>query len=517
MRFLNFINEKTNNAYKDFKLVSVVFDETLLQVTFKFLYKDTIRDNDKDTLTALIKEFIKEDVVVVVKCKKAYIDKDLVRDVIFNFIIRNFNSIGIDFKKENISVNISDEIAVQISCTPFQHEYITGNSVEQEIVNYANGFFFEPFSLQIVADEQLSNVEDIVIPTIAIDLSGGEQSNPFKYHKVDNLNNYIGEVLGNPIQISSIKSSLENIEVVGIIKFLTEKSFESKRKDKEGNSVIKVYYSFGLQDPTGRINCVYFPTKSDIAKAQSLKDEDKIIVHGDVEDFNGRLSFKVKSIGYCDIVQENEQEVEEEVEIKSVNDNYIFVKPEPHIEMYQDNLFIQQQEIGDYLMNNDVVVFDIETTGLEASRCEIIEIGAVKLHKGKITETFETLIKPNSEIPQEIIDLTGITPEMVVDAPNIKQVMPDFYKFCYGTTIMAYNIDFDYKFISIFGKKLGYIFDNKQIDVLYLARTFVPGLKNFKLSTVCKKLDISLENAHRAVHDAMATAEVVIKLNTNIT
>ena len=69
----------------------------------------------------------------------------------------------------------------------------------------------------------------------------------------------------------------------------------------------------------------------------------------------------------------------------------------------------------------------------------------------------------------------------------------------------------------MFGKKSGYIFDNKQIDALYLARAFIPGLKNFKLSTVCKKLGISLENAHRAVHDAMATADVVIKLSSHIT
>jgi DNA polymerase-3 subunit alpha (Gram-positive type) len=81
---------------------------------------------------------------------------------------------------------------------------------------------------------------------------------------------------------------------------------------------------------------------------------------------------------------------------------------------------------------------------------------------------------------------------------------------------MAYNIDFDYKFISIQGRKLGYIFDMKQIDAMYLARAFVPGLKNFKLGSVCKKLGVSLENAHRAVHDATATAEVVIKLNTHM-
>ncbi|MBQ7352058.1 MAG: 3'-5' exoribonuclease [Clostridia bacterium] len=514
MKLLDYINEKTNDAYKDFKLVSVIFDENTLECTFKFLYKESMPEDAKATLTSLIKTYINQDSVnVVVKCKRAYIDCDLVRDVIFNFIIRNFNSIGIDFTKDRIEVSISDFISVKIKCTHFQYEYITNNGIEKEIISYANGFFFEQFELSISQDI-LEKEEVDIIPVINVDLSETKETS-LKYNKVANINNFIGEVNGNPIQISSIKSSLEGVEAVGTIKFLQEKSFESKRKDKEGNTIIKTFYSFGLVDKTGRINCVYFPTKADLIKIQSLQEGAVVIVGGDVEEFNDRLSFKVKSIAYCEMVDDVESE-EVEVEKQSVNENYVFVKPEPFVEMFQDNLFIEKQEIGKYLMENDVVVFDIETTGLEATRCEILEIGAVKIHQGKITETFETLIKPDSEIPQEITDLTGITEEMVVDAPNIKQVMPDFYKFCYGATIMAYNIDFDYKFINIWGKKQGYIFDNKQIDVLYMARAFVPGLKNFKLSTVCKKLGVSLENAHRAVHDAMATAEVVIKLNTNL-
>lgn len=512
MKLLDFINEKTNNAYKDFKLVSVIFDEKLKACTFKFLYKNTMQDDDKEKLTNLIKEYIKEDVEIIVKCKKAYIDNELVLDVIFNFITKNFNSIGVDFVKENIKVDIVDDtINTTILCTPFQYDYIINNSIDKEITEYANSFFFEPFILSI---EKTQNKEESFeeSPIISIDLSDTSESN-IKYNKVTNIVKFIGEVNGNAIQISSISGAMQGIEVAGNLKFLTEKSFESKRKDKEGNAVTKTYYSFTLFDKTGRMNCVYFPHKADLIKIQSLQENSNIIVRGDVEDFNGRISFKVSSIAYCEMVEETQEDVQE---IKTVNENYYYVKPEPYFEVFQDNLFIEKQEIGEYLLNHDVVVFDIETTGLEATKCEIIEIGAVKLHKGKITETFETLIKPNSEIPDEIITLTGITPDMVVNAPSIKQVMPDFYKFCYGTTIMAYNIDFDYKFISIFGKKLGYIFDNKQIDVLYLARAFVPGLKNFKLSTVCKKLGVSLENAHRAVNDAMATAEVVIKLNTNI-
>ena len=518
MKLLDFINEKTNNAYKEFKLVSVIFDEETKECLFKFLYKDIINDGDKDRLITLIKEYFKEDVPIVVKCKKAYIDIDLIKDIVHNYIINNYNSVGIDFDKDRIIVNISDSINVKVNCTEFQYKYLNNNAIIKDIIDYSQGFFFENFDLELLLDGNSANqtIEEIVIDNTLFDVSE-DNANNIKYHKVSNINNYIGEVVGTPIHISCIKSARDDIEIAGKIRFLTQKSFESKRKDKEGNSIIKEYYSFTLTDKTGRINCVYFPVKADVAKSVNITDDQNVILHGSVEEYNGRINFKVKALGYCEIIEEVEAEEVEVPVISEPFDKYYYVNPEPYVEMFQDNLFLIRDEIGEYLMNNDVVVFDIETTGLEATRCEIIEIGAVKLHNGRISETFETLIKPKGEIPEEIINLTGITPDMVVNAPSIKQVMPDFYKFCFGTTIMAYNIDFDYKFISVHGKKLGYVFDNKQIDVLFLARAYVPGLKNFKLSTVCKKLGVSLENAHRAVHDAMATAEVVIKLSPNIT
>ncbi len=520
MNILDYINQNTDDAYKDFKLVSVIFDEEKIELICKFLYKDTIKENAREELHKLISKYFDEPQVnIIVKCKKAYIDEGLVRDVLYNFIIKNFNSIGLDFDKSRIDVKISDYIAVVINCNEFQYQYINGNAVECEIISYANSFFFEDFELSLNLDTGItSKLDDDIIPVLDIDLSS--VSTPeYKYHKIDNLQNFIGEVNGNPIQIASIRGAMEGIEVAGILKFLSQKSFESKRKDKEGNAVIKDFFRFVVVDKTGRIDAVYFPTKADNAKSMTLADGQNIILKGDAELFNDRLSIKVKAIGYCEIIEEPiEETLEEEVEVVTgPNDNYMYVKPEPYIEMFQDNLFMVAEDPSEYLMNNDVVIFDLETTGLEATKCEIIEIGAVKISKGKIVETFETLIKPSGHIPDDSTEIHGITDEMVANSPSIRQVLPDFYKFCYGSTIMAYNIDFDYKFISIWGKKQGLIFDNKQIDVLLLARLYVPGLKNFKLGTVCKKLGVSLENAHRAVHDAMATAEVVIKIGPNIT
>lgn len=514
MRLLDIINEKTNNAYKNFKLVSVIFDKKQRECVFKFLYKDEIKNDDKETLKRIIEEFLNQDVQVVIKCKKAYIDADLVRDILYNFIIRNFASIAVNFKKENINVEIDDSINVTITCNDFIYKYMISNNIKEEIMAYADGFFFEPFGLEITKTEN-EVIKDISLQD-SFDFSFDDDSQKLKFIKIENVKKCIGETNNCPVEISSLTGASDNIEIAGEIKFFTQKSFESKRKDKNGENIMRYYYSFILSDGKGKINCVLFPNKADMLKASQLKDGDIVVCHGATEDFNGRFNFKATSVSYCDIVKE--EEIEEIVSVKSApNEKYLVAFPEPYVELFQDNLFAKSDEIGQYLLDNDVVVFDIETTGLEASRCEILEIGAVKIHNGKKIETFETFVKPTTKIPEEIINLTGITDDMVKNAPNISKVIADFYKFCYGCTIIAYNIDFDYRFINQFGKKHGYIFDNKQIDALYLARAFIPGLKNFKLGTVCKKLEVSLENAHRAVHDAMATADVVIKLSPHIT
>jgi len=336
MRLLDFINEKTNDAYKDYKLVSVIFDKKNKECTFKFLYKNETGDDAKRLLTELIKEFLHEDsIAVVVKCKKAYADKELVRDVLYNFLMRNYASVCVDFDKNNIKTEVTEDINVQIFCNKFQHGYLSSNDIKKEIMDYAEGFFFEPFYLDIIFDEEIKDVEEENIPAnIFFDDSNAD----IKTTKINNIKPYIGEINGYPIAISSIKGAMENIEIAGAIKFCTQKSFMSKRKDKDGNNIEKIYFSFTLVDKTGRMNAVYFPLKSDGAKALNLKDDDVIVVHGDVEDFNGRINFKVKSIAYCDIIEEEKVEVAINT-IKEPNKDYLFIKPEPYVEMFQDNLY----------------------------------------------------------------------------------------------------------------------------------------------------------------------------------
>ncbi len=255
-----------------------------------------------------------------------------------------------------------------------------------------------------------------------------------------------------------------------------------------------------------------FLPQSEVEKFEELKEGEYVVAFGDTEMFNDKLSFRVRRVSLCTPKHTKERKIE----YKKENENYIFVKPEQYISLEQSNLFEQEEKVNDFLLNNDVVVFDFETTGLESSVNEIIEIGAVRIVKGKITETFSALIKPKQEISQEITNITGITNEMVKDSLSIEQVLPDFYKFTRGAVLSAYNIAFDYNFLYAISKKMNYNFDNRQIDTMYLARTKLPGIKNYRLKTVATELGVTLDNAHRAVYDAVATAEVFIKLSDDL-
>ena len=162
-------------------------------------------------------------------------------------------------------------------------------------------------------------------------------------------------------------------------------------------------------------------------------------------------------------------------------------------------------------IDDTYVVFDIETTGFSALTDRIIEIGAVKVEKGKITEKFSTFVNPKIPIPYRIEHLTGINDEMVMGAETIDVVLPKFLEFAKGAIMVAHNADFDMSFIMQNAKNLGIEYDATYVDTVALARVLIPSISRYKLDNVAKALGVSLENHHRAVDDAGCTAEIFVK------
>ncbi len=165
-------------------------------------------------------------------------------------------------------------------------------------------------------------------------------------------------------------------------------------------------------------------------------------------------------------------------------------------------------------LDDAFVVFDIETTGFSQTNDRIIEIGAVKLINGVITDRYSTFVNPEIPIPYEIEQLTSINDNMVIHSPTIDLILPEFLAFCEGCSLVAHNASFDVGFISKNASRMGIDIDYTVIDTVGLSRILLPELSRYRLNVVAKALNISLENHHRAVDDAGATAEIFIKLVT---
>ncbi len=160
------------------------------------------------------------------------------------------------------------------------------------------------------------------------------------------------------------------------------------------------------------------------------------------------------------------------------------------------------------------VVFDVETTGLSAVYDTIIELAAVKVKGGEIIDKFEAFANPHRPLSATIIELTGITDDMLQDAPDVVDVIRDFREWIGDDILVAHNASFDMGFLNVAYKKLLEVekAKNPVIDTLELGRFLYPEFKNHRLNTLCKKFDIELTQHHRAIYDTEATAYLLLKM-----
>lgn len=159
-------------------------------------------------------------------------------------------------------------------------------------------------------------------------------------------------------------------------------------------------------------------------------------------------------------------------------------------------------------MLKSYIAFDLETTGLSPETDQIIEIGALKVVDGKVAERFMEFVKPDQPISEKITEITGITNEMVSGARKTETIIHDFVNFCEDYVLIGHNIMFDYKFCKIYAEKYGHPFDKKGIDTLKIARKIHKEFDSKSLGALCEHYKINNQAAHRAYHDALATAKL---------
>lgn len=487
-------------------------DECIINLTFSD--KLPLTDEERETIRTRLSDDLAGVCKVTVKFNKSCFDEDVIRKRIQEYFDLNYKALSMIFSKDDIIITQTDDGAnIDFSCCDSMTKQVLENkNFVNDLHQFLKHKFFMDFEIKLSSKVNTVSLDDlnankVVEDTLSDCLAEEEKLNKYIVEMGECI---YGKFVGNePIMIASMpKENGAAVLLAGVVTNPVISTFLKKSKLEGAEPEEKKRFTFTLKDVSGKVDVVIFPNENSLDALEKITEGDSLAVGGTVSIFNERLNIKASSLVRCDIKTKELKRV-----YRKVNSQYYCVTPQPVSEVEQMDLFNMAAKKSAFWDEHEtVVVFDFETTGLDANSCQIIEIGAVKVKNGSIIETFQTLINPGQPIPQEITDITHIDNSMVENAPVLEDVLPDFYRFTYGAVLSAYNIDFDYQFLDLGGQKLRLLFNNEQIDTLKLARNKVPSLSNYKLGTVVKALNITLENAHRALADAYATAKVFIKL-----
>ena len=487
------------------KLGDVCFYKNKNELCLTFFCADENYNRiEKDKIVEITKKYVGiDDLIYTLKFKKAFLDEELVVSIVKKYLERENKLLYFSLKsiKGNVdgnNVSLSGEFSA------------SEDDIKLGIVslnNYLERFYFYNFSYNFNSVKETDDELELHKKNI---LSEIESPVVIERMKLKDIEHIVSEGdYSDCYPIHYFKNEEENVTTSGVIQSIEEREFTKKNRNNEEQTAVRFSLSVKCIDKV--FSCSLFPSKKNIDKVRELKEGDEICITGDYEIFGNNFSFKIRKLAKCKI---QPYELKQTPKNKLLN-NYVKVFPTKYEEQSQINLFDKSCELKQYLKDNEFVVFDLETTGLDYLTCKVTEIGAVKIKDGKISEVFSTFINPQVPISAEITKLTSITDDMVKDAPLLEDVIPDFYKFCNNTTLVAQNTSFDFSFIDYNSRKINYIFENTKEDTIVIAKKYIKGLKNYKLKTIAEYLKIPLINAHRAINDALCTAKVFLSLVEN--
>lgn len=524
MSYTEELKKEFGDKYNFLQVHDVVFSKSENQTTITFLFNENvpeITDEQREELQNFFSHKLELFSNLKIKFRKSFLDEDLIAKETLKILQSAFKSSVGEISLEDIVIEKSDVISVEIAASNLVATSLDDRGADRFLENALAKEFIAKFAVKITPTDKKQIDMSI--------LDERERLEPRKYmqkgaitkrYEVGDVFMFFGqEITPKPEFIKNLNGEKLSVILSGVISNFQKKHYIKKKEKAKGeNAKQSAYYTFTLTDQSGRINCTYFSSMTNEKKMDKLGDGARIIIVGDVQKFNNNFTCYIRALGMCSEYKSiekptQEEQVEEEISESFVQGEYNFVRP--YVEKHQANIFDKKPTYSNYIMENEFVVYDFETTGLDTNTCEIIEIGAVKIRNGEIVDVFQTLIKPKNTIPDIITQLTNISNDMVENSPPISVVMPAFFEFCKGCILGGYNsAGFDDKILGVQSRKLGIEFDNQTTDVILLARSKMAS-SNYKLSTIVKNLGIVLIGAHRALNDAIATAKVLLKLNEN--
>lgn len=501
------LNKRFDNKYNYLKLLNVIYDRSAHLTTITFLYPITLSEfptQSKEEIASFIQEFLHLYSDIKLKFRKSFLDDRLFVGEVVEFFKENKKGLLPYLNRDNISASSDGlDVKVKLSLNQDVLSLLDENEFRGQLKNYLDRKFIANIQIEVVENEEKLPAE-IVADDIEPDLPKTRR------YKVGIEREVIGKDINpSPEYIEDMKTPKEMVILSGFMTKLNQKKYIAKTGKFKGKE--RVLYTFTLRDCSGAIECTYFCGKTGEKAIETVEDMSMLVCVGNVrEGFSGKLNYMIKKLAVAK-PEQGEEEVDGE---QNTRRHKQVVFPSILQRSNQALLFETKPHYNGFITGNNIVVFDIETTGLDPEIDEITEIGAVKIEHGEITEKFSSFVKPSVSIPKEVERLTGISDEMVAFAPKVEDVIEDFYNWSKDCILSGHNVaGFDMKFVRKAGAKIGLKFENQIIDTLIVARQSSLRVSNYKLATLAKALGISLVDAHRAFNDAYATAQVLMELN----
>lgn len=514
-KVLSKFNELTENKFDFIKLSSVNVNVRKCTCDFNFIYpaseEQTLTER-REYIVNTFKKLIQSTAQVNIKLKKSHFDFDFFKADFFAFLAA-YPTLSNTLTDKDVLCEPQDDgsYVIKLTLDESAHDYCVAQKIQDDIEDFLSANFCEKIILELLSRENTIKASEERAPKLGNYVLDRPEEG--RLIRPQNVEEFIGKIIYEPAgYIEDVTAPKEVAVLCGTV----SKIYEQQRKPKEGETQSdKKFYKFSIEDYTGKISCVYFPTKKTVEQFGLLTQGKQIVARGKIDEDTyrgeGAKSFIIKDISLCTLP---ENFVPNRLR-RRVPDEYSSVFPEKYVEEKQFSLFeaqVEEKKIPPFMLGKTFCVFDIETTGFNPDSDKIIEIGAVKVCDGKITETFSTFIDPEIPIPERITKLTHIEDSDVKGQPHVEEVLTDFYKFTDGAILVGQNVQFDHGFIKAYGAPLHIFFDNNLMDTLSLAKTYFPGLKNYKLGTLTKFFNVENKGAHRAIYDAWATMEVFTKL-----
>ncbi len=465
-------------------------------VTFRLVTDVTYSPQDVEYARGVSQKYVPQGFSADVRVMKSVPDKEAVRKAVAQILKDRFPGVAAFVDPEDIVVEIDGGGGrFYVSVGQLERERMTGDGVLDAVsAELAKSFCGTWFGEVRFIDKARGEIEQEAPPE-------AEYIAAPRFFPIEHYEPIDGAKPSRAIYLADLVKEISGVTVCGTVSYIEE------RATKTG----KPYFSVSVADATGQMRCSYFSKKATVEKVRGIKQGDSICLTGDNEIFNGALSFRAKQIDYG---RPPEGFVPEERPSRPVPAQYRVAFPSPAADLVQGTLF-QGKPLPQEVIDQDFVVFDLETTGLNNSPTmgtmdHIIELGAVKIHGGRITEKLSSFVACPVRLSEEIIGITGITDDMLVGAPAVGDVLADFYKFSAGCALVGHNVQFDYKFIRYYGEKEGFFFDQKLYDTMVMAQRTL-RLPHNRLNDLVDYFGFTFHH-HRAFDDAFATAKIFLEL-----